>query len=375
LHRAVVQESTATELGLFLPTGNNGWICSTTSPQYLPSWGLARDIATRAEGYGLTFVMTMVKFRGFGGRTRFWEHNLETVTLVAALAAATERIKTWASIAIPTLHPAMVARMASTIDSVAPGRFGINIVSGWNPSEYSQMGLWPSDDYLAHRYDYASEYVTILRALWANGRSNFQGEHFALEDCVVEPRPEGEVAIIAAGNSPRGLRFAAEFADFNFRTGASTPEDLARCNRELAAAGAALGRTLRTLISRMVILGDDDEDARRKVELYNEGTDHEAMANWNALYAADAGGTSSQMLKTRQSAVGATTGAPIVGSAATVAARLNEILAVPGTGGLMMIFDDYVEGLDRFGRDVVPWLDWESPRPVVVPPPTSNGGR
>jgi pyrimidine oxygenase len=125
----------------------------------------------------------------------------------------------------------------------------------------------------------------------------------------------------------------------------------------------------------MVILGDDDEDARRKVELYNAGTDQEAMANWNALYAADAGGTSSQMLKTREQAVGATTGAPIMGSAKTVAARLNELLAVPGTGGLMIIFDDYVEGLDRFGRDVVPWLDWESPADVVAQPPTPNGDR
>jgi pyrimidine oxygenase len=81
------------------------------------------------------------------------------------------------------------------------------------------------------------------------------------------------------------------------------------------------------------------------------------------------------MLTTRTLAVGATAGAPIVGSAATVAARLNEILAVPGTGGLMIIFDDYVEGLDRFGQEVLPRVDWEPPADAGAHQHTGNGTR
>ena len=55
----------------------------------------------------------------------------ESFTLMVGLAAVTERIKLFASVAVLTLPPAMVARMAVTIDSIAPGRFGVNIVSGW----------------------------------------------------------------------------------------------------------------------------------------------------------------------------------------------------------------------------------------------------
>ena len=81
----------------------------------------------------------MIKLRGFGGKTEHWDYNLESFTLMAGLAACTSKIKLFASTAILTLPPALCARMAVTIDSIAnctaaseeyKGRFGVNIVSG-----------------------------------------------------------------------------------------------------------------------------------------------------------------------------------------------------------------------------------------------------
>eukprot|EP01035_Chromulina_nebulosa_P057818 gene57818-79222_t len=74
-------------------------------------------------GDGFDFALSMIKLRGFGGKTQFWEHNLESFTLMAGLAAVTDRIKIFATAATLTLPPAIVARMAATIDSIAPGRF------------------------------------------------------------------------------------------------------------------------------------------------------------------------------------------------------------------------------------------------------------
>ncbi|MFL5283614.1 MAG: LLM class flavin-dependent oxidoreductase [Rhodopila sp.] len=128
------------DLGVFIPIANNGWLISKASPQYHPSFALNRDVTLLAEQYGFEFVLSMVKLRGFGGETEFWDHALESFTLMAGLAAVTERIRLYASTAVLTLPPAIVARMASTIDSIAPGRFGINIVSGWAEAEYAQMG-------------------------------------------------------------------------------------------------------------------------------------------------------------------------------------------------------------------------------------------
>jgi pyrimidine oxygenase len=79
--------------------------------------------------------------------------------------------------------------MASTIDSISGGRFGINIVSGWAKMEYEQMGLWPGEAHFAKRYDYSTEYVTVLRELWEKGSSDFKGEYFQMSDCKLSPRP------------------------------------------------------------------------------------------------------------------------------------------------------------------------------------------
>src|SRR3954470_22437220 len=186
----------------------------------MPTFELNKQIVQKAERYGLDFALSMIKLRGFGGQSEFWDHNLESFTLMAGLAAVTERIRLYASVAVLTIPPAVVARMASTIDSISRGRFGVNIVSGWAKDEYEQMGLWPGEAYFAKRYDYSTEYVTVMRQLWETGTSDFKGDYFQMTDCKLSPRPRAPIKIVSAGQSDRGMRFGAEFADFNFTLGA-----------------------------------------------------------------------------------------------------------------------------------------------------------
>src|SRR3954471_18222123 len=135
------------EIGVFVPIGNNGWLISETSPQYMPSFELNKTITQAADRYGLDFALSMIKLRGFGGKTEFWEHNLESFTLMGGLAAVTTKIKLFATAASLVMPPAIVARMASTIDSISNGRFGLNLITGWQRPEYSQMGMWPGDQF------------------------------------------------------------------------------------------------------------------------------------------------------------------------------------------------------------------------------------
>ncbi len=60
------------DLGIFIPIGSNGWLISTTSPRYKPSFTLNRDVVQKAEKYGFEFALSMVKLRGFGGESEFW---------------------------------------------------------------------------------------------------------------------------------------------------------------------------------------------------------------------------------------------------------------------------------------------------------------
>ena len=349
------------DIGVFIPIGNNGWLISETSPQYMPTFELNKQIVQTAEHYGFDFALSMIKLRGFGGKTEFWEHNLESFTLMAGLAAVTRKIKIFATAATLTLPPAIVARMASTIDSIAPGRFGINLVTGWQKAEYDQMGLWPGESHYSDRYNYLAEYTTVLKGLMETGHSDFKGQYFQMNDCRVSPRPQG-VKIICAGSSDEGLAFTATHADFSFALGkgTNTPTAFAGVSSRLAAARAKTGRDVAAYILFMIIADETDEAAMAKWQLYRSGADQDALA-WltdQAAPNAAAGGTTNTnttQLAAPESAVNLNMGT-VVGSYETVARMLDEVAAVPDTAGVLLVFDDFIEGVENFGARIQPLM-------------------
>src|SRR3954468_23041919 len=348
------------EVGVFIPIGNNGWLISETSPQYMPSFELNKEITQAAEKYDFDFALSMIKLRGFGGKTEFWEHNLESFTLMAGLAAVTKKIKIYATAATLTLPPAIVARMASTIDSIAPGRFGINLITGWQKAEYDQMGLWPGEQHYSDRYNYLAEYATVLKELLATGVSDFKGKYFEMHDCRVSPHPK-ETKIICAGSSDEGLAFTAQYADYSFALGkgTNTPAAFAPVNGRLAAAKAKTGRDVAAYILFMIIADETDEKAMAKWQLYRDGADQEALA-WLTNQAAPnaQGGTSNTnttQLAAPETAVNLNMGT-LVGSYETVARMLDEVAGVPDTAGVLLVFDDFLDGVENFGAKIQPLM-------------------
>ena len=97
------------QVGVFVPINNNGWLISEAAPQYKPSFDLNKQIALAAERHGLDFLLSMIKLRGFGGKTEFWEYGLESFTLMAGLAAVTERIIIYATCPTGFIPPAFGA--------------------------------------------------------------------------------------------------------------------------------------------------------------------------------------------------------------------------------------------------------------------------
>ena len=348
------------DIGIFIPIGNNGWLISTSSPQYRPSFELNKQIVQRAEAYGFDFALSMIKLRGFGGKSEFWDHNLESFTLMAGLAAVTSRIQLYASVAVLTIPPAIVARMTSTIDSISGGRFGINIVSGWAKGEYEQMGLWPGEEHFNRRYDYSTEYVTILRELWETGASNFKGDYFQMEDCRLSPQPQAYVKVVCAGQSPRGIEFGAAWGDYNFIAGKgiNTPTAHAATNLAMAEAAATTGRDVGNYILLMIIADETDAAAEAKWRHYNEGADLDAMT-WLAGQAnADANAAATSTARQMAAPTGAVNFnmGTLVGSYAAVARMLDECATVPATKGIMLVFDDFLIGLEQFGQRIQPLM-------------------
>jgi pyrimidine oxygenase len=348
------------ELGVFIPIGNNGWLISENSPQYKPSFELNKQVTQRAEHYGLDFVLSMIKLRGFGGKTEFWDYNLESFTLMAGLAAVTSRIKLYATAPVLALPPAMVARMATTIDSISGGRFGVNLITGWQRPEYSQMGVWPGDEFFATRYEYLTEYTQVLKDLWSTGQCDLKGKYFTMDDCRMLPKPQADIKLICAGSSGAGMAFSAEYADYNFclGVGVNTPKGYAPSAEKLRAEIARTGRDVRTFVLLMVIADETDEKAMAKWEHYKAGEDLGATEWLSAQAAADnRPGADTHIRQTANpvSRINFNMGT-LVGSYETVARMLDEMATVPGTAGALMTFDDFVTGIETFGTRIQPLM-------------------
>ena len=348
------------EIGVFIPIGNNGWLISETSPQYMPTFELNKQVAQTAEKYGLDFVLSMIKLRGFGGKTEFWDHNLESFTLMAGLAAVTTKIKLYATAASLVMPPAIVARMASTIDSISGGRFGVNLITGWQKPEYEQMGMWPGDEFFGTRYQYLTEYATVLRELWETGQSDFKGDHFTMNDCRLSPQPQADMKLICAGSSNAGMEFSAQYADYNFcfGMGVNTPTSFKDNTDRLLAATEKTGRDVSSFVLFMVIADETDEAAMAKWEKYKAGADQEAL-DWMGLQGAadksSGSDTNVRHMTNPVSAVNFNMGT-LVGSYANVARMLDEVAEVPGVGGVMLTFDEFIEGTETFGAKIQPLM-------------------
>jgi pyrimidine oxygenase len=348
------------DLGIFIPTGNNGWFMSTTAPHYPPTFALNKQVVREAEDWGLEFALAMVKLRGFGGATRFWDENLESIALIAGLASVTHRIRLFASVAVLTIPPAIVARMAATIDDISEGRFGLNIVGGWQKAEYDQMGLWPGSTHFARRYEYCAEYVTVLRELLSTGQSDFKGAYFTMNDCRLEPRPARPIPIVCAGQSPSGVAFAARHGDYNFcvALGTNTPTAHAATARRLRDAAASTGRDVGLYVLVMIIAAETDAEAFARWRTYRDGADVEALA-WVAAQASEnanvAEGSVVGTLTASEGAISLNIGR-LIGSYANVAGMLDEMGGVPGTSGLMLILEDYRTDMAIFGGRIQPLM-------------------
>jgi pyrimidine oxygenase len=229
----------------------------------------------------------MIKLHGFGGPSGFWDYNLESFTLMAGLAAVTTRIQLFATCAVLTMPPPIAARMAVTIDSISHGRFGVNIISGWQRREYTQMGIWPGAEHYRRRYDYCAEYVTIMKELWETGQSDFKGDFFQMDDCRCLPMPTAKIPIICAAQSDNGTRYAAQYADYNFCSSGGVNRRPGGTQRRAAGGGERGNRAdCGALILTMIIADETDDAAMAKWEHYKAGTDHEALA-WRDAQAED----------------------------------------------------------------------------------------
>ena len=339
--------------GVFLPLGNGGWIISENTPKIDASYRLNRAAAILSDQLGFDFILSMMKWRGYGGKTNHWGVSLESMMLMSALAEVTSQTKIWCTVHTLLHHPAVIAKMISTLDQVSNGRAGMNIVSGAYRGEFEQMGLWRNDLDHDRRYDRATEWIEIVLRLWAEQRVDYDGEFFQLKDCVSDPKPVSHPRpnLICAGMSEVGLRYTAKYMDAGFVAG-RTEEEIAAISRRAKEIAAEYGRAIKTFAMYTIVPGVTDAEAEARVEHYIAGTDDEAVAGMRASYDRKPDGRETSLVaRSRQNGFMTSY---ITGNAETIRQKIVHTIQSADLNGMMLIFPDYIEDLRFFGTNVLP---------------------
>jgi alkanesulfonate monooxygenase SsuD/methylene tetrahydromethanopterin reductase-like flavin-dependent oxidoreductase (luciferase family) len=353
-------------LGLFSSNCSGGLAVTKVPERWSGSWEDNLRMARLADRVGIDFVLPIARWIGYGGTTNFHEGVLEPIPWATAIVAATERLTAFATVHTAFNHPVVTAKQIATVDQVAPGRVGLNVVAGWNQPEYEAMGVdLPSDH--DDRYALAQEWVDVIGALWSReGRYDLPGRFFDLHGVEALPKPAaGRIPILNAGSSAQGRAYAARNADFVF-TIVGGPEDGAGVVQQLQAGSAAQGRRAGVMTPTHVVCRPTRAEAEEYLRYYaDEQADWDAVDNLMRLQGLHAQSFSPEMLETFRGRFAAGHGTcPLIGSPDDVADEI-ERFAKAGFGGITMAFVDYVGELDYFAQEVMPRLAKKGLRPEV----------
>jgi alkanesulfonate monooxygenase SsuD/methylene tetrahydromethanopterin reductase-like flavin-dependent oxidoreductase (luciferase family) len=141
-------------------------------------------------------------------------------------------------------NPALLAKMAITLDEISDGRLILGLGAGWHQPEFDAFGI-PFD----HRAGRFEDALKIIAPLLKEGKVDFHGEYYSAPDCEMRPRGPrpGGIPVLVASRGPRMLRLTAEYADSWNSAWFGRPTNLAPRRADLAAACAQVGRDPRTL--------------------------------------------------------------------------------------------------------------------------------
>src|SRR5207237_5120732 len=126
----------------------------------------------------------------YGGDTDYQGSTLETLTWASALLASTRRITVFGTVHAPLFNPVIAAKEMVTADHIGGGRFGLNLVVGWNEGEFEMFGV----EQRAHeqRYEYAQEWIDVLKRTWsAQEDFDYSGSYLNLRNVRAKPKPLG----------------------------------------------------------------------------------------------------------------------------------------------------------------------------------------
>jgi len=233
--RIAMHNGNRLKLGLFGPNCSSGRAVTLVPERWSGSWPDCLRLAEMADAAGIDFMLPIGRWKGYGGATDYQGSSLETVTWATGLLARTRRMTVFGTVHAPLFHPVIAAKEFVTADHIGEGRFGLNLVVGWNEGEFEMFGVAQRDH--ESRYDYAQEWLDAIKQMWSRpDEFDFDGKFLKLKGVRAKPKPfrQTRPLIMNAGASP-GWRM----------TPASTSCCRSRAGRAMGATPTTRGRPSR----------------------------------------------------------------------------------------------------------------------------------
>ncbi|HZE45330.1 MAG TPA: LLM class flavin-dependent oxidoreductase, partial [Xanthobacteraceae bacterium] len=173
--RIAMYNANTLKIGVFGANCSSSRTATTVPERWTANWPDCLALARMADEAGIDFMLPIGRWKGYGGETDFHGTTLETVTWACGLLAATSHITVFGTVHAPLFHPLIAAKEFVTADHIGTGRFGLNIVAGWNEGEFEMFGVTQRahDD----RYEFAEEWLAVVKRAWGTEEQfDFKGQ-------------------------------------------------------------------------------------------------------------------------------------------------------------------------------------------------------
>jgi FMNH2-dependent dimethyl sulfone monooxygenase len=324
-----------------------GWLRNVRDEGMSIAWPYLRDLAIESEQHG--FDLSLIAELNLNDIKGHHAPSLDCWTLAPAVAAVTERLELMLAVR-PNYHsPALTAKALSTLDTIAPGRLSLNVVSSWWKDEAAQYGA-PFDVHDA-RYARTEEWLDVVGRLLREDTVTHDGPLYQLAGAVLEPKPARLPAVYMGGESPKAKEVIAQQADAYVMHG-DAPEVIAAKVAELITRRAAGGRpALMFGVSGYVICRDTQAAAQAELErILDVRSSPEAYASYQDFVEGSQLESRVSLEEYSVSNRGLRSG--LIGTPDQIIDRLRAYEQA-GVSLMLLQFSPQREEMARFGRDVI----------------------
>ena len=344
------------KLGVMAFNCSSGSTVTNDQRAWPMQWSDNVRLAQMADAAGFETLLPVGRWKGYGGESNFNNRTFESFTWAAGMAASTQNIGILATVHAPLIHPVAAAKQAATVDHISGGRFAMNLVCGWNRSEFEMFGI----EMLAHeeRYDYAEEWLALVRQLWTEPDAfDHHGKYFQGSGLWSQPKPiQQPVPVMNAGSSATGQAFSARHCDMNFvmlqqKDEASDRQQI----QHLKAQATEAGRASQCWIHVYVACADTEQAARRYLDTYvREQGDWETASRMVAMFGMESQTLDHEVLDAfKYHFIAGHGGYPLVGTPAQIVTEIERLSAL-GVDGLLISWLDYLGECQQWIDQVLP---------------------